>query len=102
MSTLRIRVILPFHLQNLAKTRSEVAIEVEEPATQRSLLDALEACFPVLRGTIRDYGTQQRRPLLRYFACERDLSFDSPDAELPPSVRDGSEPFIILGSIAGG
>lgn len=102
MSTHRIRIVLPFHLQNLAKTKSEVSIDVDGVLTQRSLLNALEDRFPVLSGTIRDHHTQQRRPLLRYFACERDLSFESPDAALPEAVINGSEPFIILGSIAGG
>jgi len=102
MSTTRIRVILPFHLQTLAKSKSEVAIDVEGTVTQRSLLDALEARFPVLSGTIRDHQTQQRRPLLRYFACERDLSFESPDVALPTAVLNGTEPFLIVGSIAGG
>ncbi len=102
MSITRIRVILPFHLQTLAKVKSEVQIDVEGEVTQRSLLDAVEARFPVLSGTIRDHQTQQRRPLLRYFACEQDLSFDAPDKPLPAAVLDGREPFIVLGSIAGG
>jgi hypothetical protein len=97
-----IRVILPFHLRTLAHVGSEVTIEVEGPATQRSVLDALEARYPMLRGTIRDYVTQQRRPSLRFFACEEDLSHNPPDAPLPDAVASGKEPFIVIGAIAGG
>jgi sulfur-carrier protein len=97
-----IRVILPFHLRNLAHVGSEVALEVEGPITQRSVLDALEARYPMLRGTIRDHGTLERRPFLRFFACEEDLSHEPPDAPLPEAVASGKEPFIVIGAIAGG
>ena len=97
-----IRVILPQHLRTLAKVGSEVTLEVEGPITQRSVLDALEARYPMLRGTIRDQVTQQRRPFLRFFACEEDLSHEPPDAPLPESVVSGKEPFIVIGAIAGG
>jgi molybdopterin synthase sulfur carrier subunit len=97
-----IRVILPQHLRTLAHVGSEVTIEVEGPVTQRSVLDALEARYPMLRGTIRDHGTQQRRPFLRFFACEDDLSHESPDAPLPDAVASGAEPLLIIGAIAGG
>jgi molybdopterin synthase sulfur carrier subunit len=97
-----IRVILPFHLRTLAQAASEVTIEVEGAVTQRSVLDALEARYPMLRGTIRDQVTQQRRPFLRFFACEEDLSLESPDAPLPNTVVSGKEPFIVIGAIAGG
>ncbi|HXE55466.1 MAG TPA: MoaD/ThiS family protein, partial [Tepidisphaeraceae bacterium] len=95
-----IRVILPHHLRNLANVGREVSVEVTPPVTQRSVIDALEAKYPVLRGTIRDHGTLQRRPLLRFFACEEDLSHDSPDTPLPEKVAAGVEPFVILGAIA--
>jgi sulfur-carrier protein len=97
-----IRVILPQHLRALAHVGSEVTLEVKSPVTQRSVLDALEARYPMLRGTIRDQVTQQRRPFLRFFACEEDLSHESPDNPLPDSVASGKEPFIIIGAIAGG
>lgn len=97
-----IRVILPFHLRTLAHVGSEVALEVQEPVTQRTVLDALEARYPMLRGTIRDHTTLQRRPFLRFFACEEDLSHEPPDAPLPDEVRSGKEPFIVIGAIAGG
>ena len=97
-----IRVQLPYHLRNLAGVGSEVMIEVEGPVTIRSVLDALEARYPVLRGTLRDQVTLERRPFLRFFACEQDLSHDSVDDELPDAVRTGSEPLIVLGAIAGG
>src|ERR1700692_4947248 len=97
-----IRVILPFHLRNLAKVGSEVSIEVAGAVTQRSVLDALEARYPMLCGTIRDHGTLQRRAFLRFFACEEDLSHESPDAALPEAVASGKEPFLIIGAIAGG
>jgi hypothetical protein len=97
-----IRVVLPFHLRTLAQVHGEVKLEVEGQATQRSVLDALEARFPVLRGTIRDHVTAQRRPFLRFFACERDLTHDSPDAPLPDAVASGAEPFLVIGAIAGG
>src|ERR1017187_6066408 len=97
-----IRVILPPHLRTLAKVGSEVELEVEGRATQRSVLDALEARYPMLRGTIRDHVTQQRRPFLRFFACEEDFSHEPPDAPLPEAVVSGAEPFLIIGAIAGG
>jgi molybdopterin synthase sulfur carrier subunit len=97
-----IRVILPPHLRTLAHVGAELQLDVEGPATQRSVLDALEARYPMLCGTIRDQVTQQRRPFLRFFACEEDLSHESPDAPLPDAVASGAEPLIILGAIAGG
>jgi len=97
-----IRVVLPMHLRTLAKVGAEVQLEVERPITQRSVLDALEARYPMLRGTIRDHVTKQRRAFLRYFACEEDLSLESPDAPLPPAVASGAEPFFVIGAIAGG
>ena len=97
-----VRVVLPYHLKNLAKTDSEIQIEVDAPLTQRTLLDALEARPPVLKGTIRDHTTGQRRPLLRFFTCAQDISHDPPDTPLPNAVADGSEPFLIVGAIAGG
>jgi molybdopterin synthase sulfur carrier subunit len=100
--TQAIRVILPHHLRTLAQVGAEVTLAVEGPATQRSVLDALEGRYPMLRGTIRDHVTQQRRPFLRFFACEEDLSHESPDAPLPNAVASGAEPFIVIGAIAGG
>ena len=97
-----IRVVLPFHLRNLAKVDGEVALDVPAPVTQCAVLDALEARYPMLRGTIRDHVTRQRRPFLRFFACEEDLSLESPDAPLPEAVATGKEPFLIIGAIAGG
>ena len=97
-----IRVILPQHLRTLAQVRGEVEVEVEGPATQRAVLDALEARYPMLRGTIRDQVTQQRRAFLRFFACEGDLSHEPPDAPLPDAVASGAEPLIVIGAIAGG
>jgi sulfur-carrier protein len=97
-----LRVILPPHLRTLAHVGSEVTLEVEGQVTQRSVLDALEARYPMLRGTIRDHVTQQRRPFLRFFACEEDLSHEPPDAPLPEAVASGKEPLVILGAIAGG
>ena len=97
-----IRVVLPYHLRTLAKTGREVELDVPAPVTQRTVIDALETRFPTLCGTIRDYGTQQRRPFLRFFACELDLSHESPDAPLPEAVVNGSEPYMIIGAIAGG
>ncbi|MGO9518878.1 MAG: MoaD/ThiS family protein [Candidatus Korobacteraceae bacterium] len=97
-----IRVELPSHLRTLAHVSSEIQLEVEGPATQRSVLDALEARYPMLCGTIRDHVTKQRRPFLRFFACEEDLSHESPDAPLPDAVASGAEPLIIIGAIAGG
>ena len=97
-----IRVVLPAHLRTLARVGGEVELEVEGRATQRSVLNALEACYPMLCGTIRDHVTQQRRPFLRFFACEEDLSHEPPDAPLPDAVASGAEPFLIIGAIAGG
>jgi hypothetical protein len=97
-----IRVELPYHLRNLARVGVEVEVDVAGPVTQRAVLDALEASYPVLRGTIRDHVTLQRRPFLRFFACEQDLSHDEPDSLLPESVARGKEPFMVVGAIAGG
>ncbi len=97
-----IRIILPAHLRLLAQVGAEVKVDIAGPATQRSVLDALEARYPMLRGTIRDHVTQLRRPLLRFFACAEDLSHDPPDAPLPAAVAAGTEPFFIVGAIAGG
>jgi len=97
-----IRVALPPHLRILARASGEVKLDIEGPVTQRSILDALEAQYPMLRGTIRDHVTQQRRPYLRFFACEQDLSHEPPDAPLPDAVTSGEEPLLILGAIAGG
>jgi len=97
-----IRIILPFHLRTLANVGNEVSLEVEGPVTQRSVLDALEARYPMLRGAIRDHDTLQRRPFLRFFACEEDLSHNPPDTPLPDAVVSGKEPFIVIGAIAGG
>lgn len=102
VSTAVIRVRLPHHLRTLARSGSEVNVEVEGPITLRSVLDALEVNFPMLRGTIRDHVTQQRRPYLRFFACARDLSHESPDDPLPDKITAGAEPLIVLGAIAGG
>ena len=102
MSTKTIRVVLPFHLRTLAHLEGEATLEVEGVVTQRSVLDALEARYPVLSGTIRDHVTQQRRPFLRFFACEQDLSLEPPDAPLPEAVATGAEPFLVIGAIAGG
>ena len=97
-----IRVVLPAHLRTLARIEGDVELNVEGPATTRSVLDALEARYPMLRGTIRDHNTQQRRPYVRFFACEEDLSHDSPDTPLPEAVANGAEPFLVIGAIAGG
>ena len=97
-----IRVILPQHLRTLANLDREIQLDIAGPATPRTILDALEARYPMLRGTIRDHVTHQRRPLVRFFACEEDLSHASPDAPLPDKVAAGAEPFVILGAIAGG
>jgi molybdopterin synthase sulfur carrier subunit len=97
-----IRLILPPHLRTLAHVGGDVELEVAGPVTQRSVLDALEARYPMLRGTIRDHVTLQRRAFLRFFACEEDLSHESPDAPLPEAVASGKEPFIVIGAIAGG
>ena len=97
-----IRVELPAHLRTLAKSGKMVDLEVEGTATQRAVLDALEATYPMLRGTIRDHVTQKRRPFVRFYACQEDLSHESPDAPLPDAVASGVEPFLIVGAIAGG
>jgi molybdopterin synthase sulfur carrier subunit len=97
-----IRIILPPHLRTLAKLHGDAEIEVQSPVTLRGALDALEEHYPMLRGTIRDHGTLQRRPFLRFFACEQDLSHESPDMTLPEAVASGKEPLIVLGAIAGG
>ena len=97
-----IRVVIPAHLRILAHVDGEVKLEIQGQATQRSVLDALEARYPMVRGTIRDHVTQQRRPFLRFFACEEDLSHESPDAPLPAAVATGAEPFLVIGAIAGG
>jgi sulfur-carrier protein len=97
-----IRVILPANLRKLARVEGEVKLDIEGQVTQRSVLDALEARYPMLRGTIRDHVTHQRRPLVRFFACEEDLSHEPPDAQLPEAVARGAEPFLIVGAIAGG
>ncbi len=97
-----IRLQLPYHLRNLAKVGAEIAIDVAAPVTQRSVLDALETKYPMLQGTIRDHVTQKRRAFLRFFACEEDISHESPDAPLPEAVVSGKEPLLIIGAIAGG
>lgn len=97
-----IRVVLPFHLRNLARVDGEVELEVASPVTVRAVLDALEAMYPVLRGTIRDHGTLKRRPFVRFFACKEDLSLEPPETKLPDAVANGAEPFLIVGAMAGG
>jgi sulfur-carrier protein len=97
-----IRVVLPAHLRALARTDHEVTLEINGEATQGSLLDALESRYPALRGTMRDQVTHRRRPYVRFFACERDLSHEPPDAPLPPAVANGVEPFLVVGAMAGG
>ena len=97
-----IRVVLPAHLRKLARVDREVTVAVEGPVTQRSVLDAVERDYPMLRGTIRDHATQKRRPFVRFFACEEDVSHDSPDTRLPDAVARGMEPFLIVGALAGG
>jgi hypothetical protein len=97
-----IRVVLPTHLRALAQVGAEVKLEVDGQVTQRSVLDALESCYPMLRGTIRDHVTHRRRPFLRFFACEQDLSHELPDAPLPDPVATGAEPLLVVGAIAGG
>jgi molybdopterin synthase sulfur carrier subunit len=97
-----IRAVLPPHLRTLARVDGELQLEVKAPVSQRSVLDALEARYPMLRGTIRDHVTQARRPMVRFFACGEDLSHQSPDAPLPEAIATGSEPFLIIGAIAGG
>ena len=102
MTTALIRVVLPYHLRTLAKVGAEVQLDVAGPATQRSVLDALETRYPMLRGTIRDHLTHQRRPFLRFFACEEDWSHEPPDTPLPDLVASGAEPFLVVGAVAGG
>ncbi len=97
-----IRVVLPAHLRTLARTGAEVTLDVEGPVTQAAILDALEASYPMLQGTIRDHVTRQRRPFVRFFACSEDLSHEPPDTPLPEAVASGAEPFLIVGAIAGG
>ena len=97
-----IRVVLPAHLRKLARSEREVALDLAGPVTQRTVLDALEARYPMLCGTIRDHVSQQRRPFVRFFACQEDLSHESPDAPLPDAVASGDEPFLIIGAMAGG
>jgi molybdopterin synthase sulfur carrier subunit len=97
-----IRVVLPYHLRLLARVGAEVELDIAGPATQRSVLDALEAQYPTLRGTIRDYASGQRRPMLRFFACTEDLSLEPPDDLLPDAVASGAEPFFVIAAIAGG
>jgi molybdopterin converting factor small subunit len=97
-----VRVVLPAHLRTLARVDGEVTLEVKGEVTQRSMLDALEARYPMLRGTIREHGTLKRRAFVRFFACEQDLSHESPDAPLPDAVATGAEPFLIVGAMAGG
>jgi molybdopterin converting factor small subunit len=97
-----IRVVLPAHLRTLARVDGEVTLDVASPVTQRSVLDSLEASYPMLRGTIRDHVTQRRRAFVRFFACEQDLSHESSDAPLPDAVATGTEPFLIVGAMAGG
>jgi molybdopterin synthase sulfur carrier subunit len=98
----KIRVVLPPHLRKLAQVGAELVIEAEEPVTQRSVLDSIEASYPMLRGTIREHGTLKRRPFLRFFACNQDLSHEPPDTPLPVPITNGNEPFLIVGAIAGG
>jgi len=97
-----IRVVLPAHLRTLARVNGEVTLEIEGPVTQHAILDALEARYPMLRGTVRDHVTLKRRAFVRFFACEQDLSHTSPDAALPDAVATGAEPFLIVGAMAGG
>jgi molybdopterin converting factor small subunit len=97
-----IRVVLPAHLRTLARIDGEVILDVASPVTQRSVLDAIEARYPMLRGTIRDHGTLKRRPFVRFFACEQDLSHESPDTPLPDAVATGADPLLIVGAMAGG
>ena len=97
-----IRVVLPYHLRNLAKVGPEIELEIEGPVTQRSVIDTIEARWPMLRGTIRDYTTGRRRPFLRFYACEEDWSNADPDEPLPAAVAEGREPYLVIGAIAGG
>lgn len=102
MTNTAIRVVMPLHLQNLAQIGPEIVLDIEAPVTQNSILDAIEVRYPMLCGTIRDHVTKKRRPLLRYFACEKDLSHESPESPLPEAILTGAEPFIIWGAVAGG
>ena len=97
-----IRVVLPFHLRNLARVGVEVELDLPAPVSTGAVLDALEARYPMLKGTIRDHVTKERRPFLRFFACEEDLSLDPPEAPLPAAIATGQEPFLIIGALAGG
>ncbi len=97
-----IRVVLPYHLRTLARVNGEVELEIDAPVTLHRVLDALEARYPMLRGTIRDYGSLKRRPFVRFFACKEDLSLEPPETKLPDAVASGSEPFLIVGAMAGG
>ena len=97
-----IRVVLPFHLRNLARVEGEVEVDVSPPVTVRAVIDAIEAKYPVLRGTIRDHGTLKRRAFIRFFACKEDLSLESPEKPLPDEIVNGAEPFLIVGAMAGG
>ena len=97
-----IRVVLPYHLRNLARVEGELQLEVREPVTIRSVVDAIEERYPVLRGTIRDHGTLKRRPFIRFFACKEDLSLEPPETKLPDAIVNGTEPFLVIGAIAGG
>lgn len=102
MSAATIRVVIPVHLRTLARTGKEVGVSVEEPVTQAAILDALEECYPMLRGTIRDQATHKRRAFIRFFACGQDLSHEPPDAPLPDTIVQGAEPFMVVGAMAGG
>lgn len=102
MSAATIRVVIPVHLRTLARTGKEVGVSVEEPVTQAAILDALEECYPMLRGTIRDQATHKRRAFIRFFACGQDLSHEPPDAPLPDAIVQGAEPFMVVGAMAGG
>ncbi|HUO07347.1 MAG TPA: MoaD/ThiS family protein [Phycisphaerae bacterium] len=97
-----VRVVLPFHLRTLARVTGEVELDVQAPVTQRTVVDAIEAAYPMLRGTIRDHQTRQRRPLVRFFACQEDISYDPPDTPLPEAIASGKEPLLIVGALAGG
>ena len=97
-----IRVVLPYHLRNLARVEGEIQLDVREPVTVRSVLDAIEERYPVLRGTIRDHGTLKRRPFVRFFACKEDFSLEPPETKLPDAIVNGLEPFLVIGAIAGG
>ncbi len=102
MTRVAIRVVMPFHLQNLAKVGPDISLDIEGPVTPNTIVDAIELRYPMLCGTIRDHVTKKRRPLLRYFACEKDVSHESPETSLPEAILSGAEPFIIWGAVAGG